>query len=354
MKTVFLKDLSPGMHVGMDVYNIQNQLILPKDTVLTTDIIERIQTYDIPYVKITVEEEETINPNLSYLERLKRTKKFKEFRREFLQNIAGIEDEFNDVVTKHTPLKADKLLERTASLFSKTDGTNIFGMLRNMRDYDDSTYVHCLNVSLLCNVMGQWLNFSESDLETLVLAGLLHDIGKLTIPDSIIKKPGKLTKEEFDIIKTHPIKGFEILRDQSLPEPVKYAALMHHERCDGSGYPYGLPYEKINRFARLVSIADVYDAMTATRVYRNSLSPFTVVDVFQNEGLQKYDPECILVFLEHIVDTYLNNKVLLSNGHVGEIVLINKQALSRPLIRLEDNEFVDLTAYKELTIEKIL
>lgn len=354
MKTVLLKDLSPGMRVGIDVYNIQNQLILPKGTVLTTDIIERIQSYDISYIKIKIEEEEPFDPNLSYSERLKKTKKFKEFKKEFLQNVSGIESEFNDVVTKNTPIKADKLLEKTASLFSKTDGANIFGMLRNMRDYDDSTYVHCLNVSLLCNVMGKWLDFSESDLETLVLAGLLHDIGKLTIPDSIIKKPGKLTQEEFELIKTHPARGFEILRNQKLPSAVKYAALMHHERCDGSGYPHGLTYEKIDRFARLVSIADVYDAMTATRVYRSSMSPFTVVDVFQNEGLQKYDPECILIFLEHIVDTYINNKVLLSNGNVGEIVMINKQALSRPLIRLNDNQFVDLTAYKELTIEKIL
>ena len=128
---------------------------------------------------------------------------------------------------------------------------------------------------------------------------------------------------------------------------------MHHERCDGSGYPSKLSYDKLDRFARLVSIADVYDAMTSARVYRDSLSPFTVVDIFEKEGLQKYDPECILVFLEHIVDTYLNYRVLLNDGRTGEIVLINKHALSRPLIKLEDG-FLDLSLNKDVMIEKIL
>lgn len=339
MKTVLLMDLAPGMRVGADIYN-NNQLILLKNTVLTEEMIERIKNYNIPYVKIVVEE-------------LKDTHKFHIFKQEFIQNVSEIQNEFNDVVTKNTPIKIDNLLEKTASVLSKAEGTNIFDMLRNMRDYDDSTYVHCLNVALICNVMGKWMNLSGSEMETLVLAGMLHDIGKLTIPDSIIKKPGKLTDEEFHIIKTHPAKGFEIIRNQKLPNSVKYAALMHHERCDGTGYPFGIRYEKIDPIARLVSIADVYDAMTSNRVYRDSLSPFTVVDIFQNEGLQKYDPEYILMFLEHIVNTYVNNQVLLSDGRTGEVVMINKQALSRPLIRLQDG-FLDLTQYKDINIVKVL
>lgn len=339
MKTVLLKDLAPGMRVGVDIYK-DNQLILLKNTVLTAEMIERIQNYNIPYVKIVLED-------------LKDSHKFKVFKQEFIQNVSEIQNEFNDVVTKNTPIKIDNLLEKTASVLSKAEDTNIFDMLRNMRNYDDSTYVHCLNVALICNVMGKWMNLPTHELETLVLAGMLHDIGKLTIPDSIIKKPGKLTNEEFNIIKTHPLKGFEIIRNQNLPDAVKHAALMHHERCDGTGYPFGISYEKIDPIARLVSIADVYDAMTSNRVYRDSLSPFTVVDIFQKEGLQKYDPEYILMFLEHIVNTYVNNQVLLSDGRIGEVVLINHHALSRPLLRLDDG-FLDLTLEKDITIVKVL
>lgn len=358
MKLVSIQDLIPGMLVGVDIYTMHNQLVVPKGTVLTTSIIERLHDYPIPYIKISIEEpvpktSSDTDSSLSYHERLKSTRTFQEFKQEFINNVNVIQNEFNDVVTKNTPLHIDRLLEKTASVFSKADGTNIFDMLHNMREYDDSTYVHCLNVSLICGILAKWLNFSKEDSDTLVLAGMLHDLGKLTIPDSIIKKPGKLTAKEFAIIKTHPAKGYEILAAQKLPKAVKYAALMHHERCDGTGYPYGLKYDKIDRFARLVSIADVYDAMTSVRVYRDSLSPFTVVDIFEKEGLQKYDPECILVFLEHIVNTYINSKVLLSDGRQGEIVLINKQALSRPFIRL-GNDFLDLNKHKDILIEKIL
>ncbi|MBQ4529708.1 MAG: HD-GYP domain-containing protein [Lachnospiraceae bacterium] len=358
MKLVSIQDLIPGMRVGVDIYSMWNQLVVPKNTILTQNIIERLRDYEIPYIKISIDDGEPQNNtsedlNLSYAERVKSSRTFKEFRKEFTNNIPVIQDAFNDVVKKHAPLDIDTLLEKTANVFSKAEGTNIFDMIHNMREYDDSTYVHCLNVSLICNVLGKWLNYSDSDIEILVLSGMMHDVGKLTIPDSIIKKPGKLTDEEYKLIQTHAARGFEILQDQKLPESVKYAALMHHERCDGSGYPSKLSYDKLDRFARLVSIADVYDAMTSARVYRDSLSPFTVVDIFEKEGLQKYDPECILVFLEHIVDTYLNYRVLLNDGRTGEIVLINKHALSRPLIKLEDG-FLDLSLNKDVMIEKIL
>ena len=358
MKLVSIQDLIPGMLVGIDIYTIHNQLVVPKNTILTQNIIDRLHDYNIPYIKISVDDSTPENAaeggsSLSYGERLKSTRTFKEFKKEFISNVYVIKDAFNDVVTKNSPLNVTKLLEKTATVFSKADGTNIFDMLHNMREFDDSTYVHCLNVALICNVFGKWLDFSDKDIDTLVLSGLMHDIGKLTIPDSIVKKPGKLTAEEYKIMQTHPEKGFEILKDQKLPEPVKYSALMHHERCDGSGYPFGFSGDKIDRFTKLVSIADVYDAMTSARVYRGSLSPFTVVDIFEKEGLQKYDPEYLLVFLEHIVDTYLNNRVLLSDGRTGEIVLINKQKLSRPLIKLED-DFLDLSTHPDIMIEKIL
>ncbi len=354
MNLVSVQDLIPGMRVGVDIYNLHNQLVLPKDTVLTQEIIDKLADYSIRYVRIS-EEKKQAAPGIhrSYSQRLKSSRSFQEFKHEFISNVYVIKDEFNDVVTKNLPINVDKLLEKTATVFSKADGTNVFDMLHNMREYDDSTYVHCLNVSLICGVLAKWLDFSKEDTDTLVLAGMLHDIGKLSIPDSIIKKPGKLSKEEFAIIKTHTTKGYDILSTQTLPDAVKYAALMHHERCDGTGYPRRLKYEKIDRFARLVAIADVYDAMTSARVYRGPMSPFTVVETFEKEGLQKYDPEYVLVFLEHIVNTYLNNRVLLSDGRKGEVVLINKQALSKPLIQLEDG-FLDLSKHKDITIEKIL
>ena len=132
------------------------------------------------------------------------------------------------------------------------------------------------------------------------------------------------------------------------------AALMHHERCDGKGYPLGLPAEKIDMYAKIVSIADVYDAMTAARVYRGPLCPFKVIEIFEHEGLQKYDTKFIMTFLENVVNTYISNTVRLSDGREGTVFFINKQKLSRPILKTQ-NGYIDLSKEpSNVSIETIL
>jgi HD-GYP domain-containing protein (c-di-GMP phosphodiesterase class II) len=128
---------------------------------------------------------------------------------------------------------------------------------------------------------------------------------------------------------------------------------MHHERCDGTGYPNGLVSHEIEPFAKLIAIADVYDAMTCARVYRGPLCPFEVISLFETEGYLKYDTKYLLTFLEGIVQTYINNNVRLSNKMEGEIVLINKFDLSRPVIMVGD-EFIDLSRHRDLYIEALV
>jgi putative nucleotidyltransferase with HDIG domain len=201
--------------------------------------------------------------------------------------------------------------------------------------------------------MGKWLHFMPDDLEVITLCGLLHDIGKLMIPNKIITKPDRLTDEEFSTIKTHTIRGYNLLKTKQIDSRIKHAALMHHERCDGSGYPYGFFSDQIDHFAKLVAIADVYDAMTCSRVYRGPLCPFEVVNIFETEGLTKYDPKCIIIFLESIVQTYIHNRVRLNNNQEGEIIMINKLDLSRPVVKVGD-EFVDLSKKRNLFIESLV
>lgn len=180
-----------------------------------------------------------------------------------------------------------------------------------------------------------------------------EDIYTKDIPNRIIAKPDKLTKEEFRMIKIHTIRGYNILKNKKLDPRIKHAALMHHERCDGSGYPYGFYAEQIDSFAKLVAIADVYDAMTCARVYRGPLCPFEVITLFETEGYTKYDPKYIMTFLEGIAQTYIHNTVKLNDGAVGEIVLINKMELSRPIIKVGD-EFIDLNKRRDLQIVSLV
>jgi HD-GYP domain-containing protein (c-di-GMP phosphodiesterase class II) len=193
----------------------------------------------------------------------------------------------------------------------------------------------------------------DEDINVLTQAGLLHDIGKLLIPNEIITKPDNLTSDEYTVVKTHPAQGYMILTDLNVSDHVKNAALMHHERCDGTGYPAHLKAPQIDFFAKCVSIADVYDAMTSARVYRGPLCPFIAIEMFEEEGLQKYDTGAIMTFLQNIVNTYLLNKVRLSDGREGDIIFINRDHLSRPTIKIGE-EYLDLVQYPDLHIEELI
>jgi HD-GYP domain-containing protein (c-di-GMP phosphodiesterase class II) len=155
-------------------------------------------------------------------------------------------------------------------------------------------------------------------------------------------------------VKKHPQFGYELLKNLPLDEHIKLAALMHHERCDGSGYPNHLSSDDIDDCAMIVAIADVYDAMTAARPHRAPLCPFQVISNFEKDGLSQYRPKYILTFLEYIASTYQNNRVLLNNGQSANIVMINKNHLSAPIVQLDDQSCINLQEHPDLFIKSIL
>ena len=193
-----------------------------------------------------------------------------------------------------------------------------------------------------------------SDLDVLTLCGLLHDVGKVQIPDEILEKPDRLTPEEYEIMKTHTVLGYRMMERERIDKRIKNAALMHHERFDGKGYPFGLTGDRIDTFASIVAIADVYDALTSDRCYRSAVCPFEVIALFESNGLTEYNPKFILTFLEHIAQTYVGNSVRLSDGSQGKISMIDTKKLLRPLIQLESGEFVDLSKRLDLYVEEII
>lgn len=347
----------PGMIVAADVYTKDDHLIIAKDTTLTDKIITRLVFYSIIVLDVydipDTTSEDLLQHQDTYYEKIKNSASFQRFHMAYKNTVNDVKSSLDGIATGQQEIDTDKLLSEASSILNQCNSNiEVFNMLYCLRQYDDATYVHCLNVALICNVIGKWLHFSPADLEVITLSGILHDIGKLMIPSSIITKPEKLTEEEYSTIKTHTIRGYNILKSKPIDSRIKHAILMHHERCDGSGYPYGFYSEQIDPFAKLVSIADVFDAMTSARVYRGPLCPFIVVSIFESEGFFKYDPQYILIFMEGIIQTYINNDVLLSNNMVGKIILINKQELSRPVVRVGD-QFIDLSKNRDLQITSL-
>lgn len=355
---IIISQATPGMIVAADVYTKDGHLVIAKETTLTDKIITRLEFYSILDLSVysfpTNSEIDFAQESSTYYEQIKQSESFKRFHLAYQNTVNGFKTSLDGIVTGQKDLDSDHLLSETGQLLSRCDSNiELFNMLHCMRHLDDTTYVHCLNVALICNIIGKWLHYEPKDLEVITLCGLLHDIGKLMIPSNIITKPAKLTDEEFLTIKTHTLRGYNLLKSKRIDPRIKHSVLMHHERCDGSGYPYGFYSEQIDSYAKLVAIADVYDAMTCARVYRGPLCPFVAVNIFETEGYSKYDPKYIMIFLEGIVNTYIHNTVQLSNGQTGEIVHINKMELSRPVVKV-DNSYIDLSKQRDLQITTLL
>lgn len=365
MKEYQTKDLLPGMVTAIPVRTKRGQLIINPNVELTRTLISRLGFYGIASVQIT-ENKQVATPmetpkdpayfpakspvsapspvsDASYSQKLKSSPEFQRFQVDFTLRSQDLKNCFDAYLSDGGTVNKEELLSKTISLVSPKQTTlDVFDMLHNMRQVNDSTYAHSLNVAIISRIIGKWLHFSNEELDTLTLAGLLHDIGKTKIPDEVLNKDGKLTDEEFQMIRNHPKYGYDILKSQPLNSHIKKAALMHHERCDGSGYPMGLTMEEIDDYALIIAIADVYDAMTAARSYRAPLCPFEVIAEFEKDGLQKYKPKYILTFLENIANAYQNNRVMLSDGTSARIVLLNHRRLSKPLVQLDDGACIDL------------
>lgn len=371
--------LKPGMVTAERVTTKNGQLLVEKETALTAQLINRIRFYRVPEILVTLEEteenkekaaqaasqKETEKPvkktqpagllnNSNFSQKLKQDEAFKQQQIGYLFLTNKLKGILLDIVDNHADVNFTELLSLTEELFrSKQTSIELLNFLYSVRGVNDSVYAHSLNVAVISRMIGRWLHLDAHDLDVLTVAGLLHDIGKLSIPEEVLNKPGKLTDEEFQLIREHPRLGYDLLKNQQIDSRIKKAALMHHERCDGSGYPSHLTEDTIDSFAQIIAIADVYDAMTAARSYRNPLCPFQVIAKFEEEGFQKYHTRYILTFLQRIAATYQSSRAILNDGRGCNIIMLNNNALSKPIVQFDDNSCLDLSTQSELYIKTL-
>ncbi|EEG77353.1 HD-GYP domain-containing protein [Dethiobacter alkaliphilus] len=232
--------------------------------------------------------------------------------------------------------------------------------LASVRIIDDYTFSHMINAALYAAAFGRCLNKTPREINDLCLAGLLHDMGKAKIPVKILQKPGDLSAQEYEMIKNHPQYGYhELQKLKELNERVRQAALQHHERLDGSGYPNGLRAGEISLFARIIAIVDIYDALTSDRCYRGRMLPHESVEVLMADcSVDKLDARLVKLFLKNIALYPLDTKVLLNNGKQGRVVKIHPDLPLRPVVELAEPEesclYIDLMQYPTLFISQIL
>ena len=220
------------------------------------------------------------------------------------------------------------------------DSGNIMLQLAAIHLVDDYTFSHMINVALYSGALAKCLNYDVQDIKDICFAGLLHDVGKAKIPKEILRKPDKLTPDEFSITKKHAEQGYQILcQEELVNERVRQVALQHHERGDGSGYPYGLHTQDISPFARLIAIADVYDALTSDRCYRERVLPHESAEILMADcTLNKLDIELVKAFLKYIILYPIGTRVLLSDGRYGRVIKIHADFPLRPTLEILEED----------------
>jgi HD-GYP domain-containing protein (c-di-GMP phosphodiesterase class II) len=237
---------------------------------------------------------------------------------------------------------------------------NIFSFLGETEDY---LYSHSINVGILASGIGMALEYGEKQLLDICVSALLHDIGLLKVPEKIIKKPGKLDKDEFAQVMKHTSYGLELLQNISdLPESTKEVVYQHHERMDGSGYPEHKRGTEISESAKIVAIIEVYEAMTHPRPYRGEKTiPYEGVRQVVQEAKSAFEPRLVKKFLSFITPYPLGSFVLLNNNEIGRVVKTYEDQPLRPVIEVffdsegkppENPKRIDLTKSPVLHIEK--
>ncbi|WP_419871822.1 HD-GYP domain-containing protein [Candidatus Pristimantibacillus sp. PTI5] len=231
---------------------------------------------------------------------------------------------------------------------------DIFELFEAVKAKDDYVYEHNIGVGVISTLIGRWMNLDNSELSILSLAATLHDVGKVKLPLEILNKPGRLNEVEFQLVKKHTIFGYELLKGTTgLSLRIARVALQHHEREDGNGYPLGLKKENIDLFSSIVSVADIFHAMSSKRPYHEPMSFHEIVGQMSAGKFGALNPHIVSVFIENMMKRLVGKQVLLTDGRAGEVVYINPHNIETPLIKLADY-FLDLSQERDVHIQTII
>lgn len=321
MRYIKIEDAKPGMRLAYNIYDTDGHTLICNGSVLSEFYIKRLNDYGFDGVYITDELSEDIRIEPVITPEL-RTEGLIRVRESNIDGCKGVAKKIVEQVLDRGMLSLD---------------------LTDLRSFDGYTYAHSVNVAVISCIIGFGLNLSSDDLEQLVMAGLLHDLGKLVIPREILNKPARLTSEEYDVMKSHSTISYEIIKERwDISAQVKAAVLYHHENVDGSGYPDGKEGDQISLFTKILHVADVYDALVSKRPYKNPYSPYEACEYLMGGGGIMFDAKVVESLLLYVPFYPKGTQVKLSDGREGIIVENAGTRNLRPLLRLLDGTMLDL------------
>jgi putative nucleotidyltransferase with HDIG domain len=352
MRLIATTRCEPGTILAKALYTETGSVLLARDVELTGSLLKRIKQLGIDtlYIRDKATEDIIIEDPIS-----------DETRRVALHSIY---DSFTSVVKSEKKWKARFSPTHVHSFRQAFEGIlqdlktnkNAINLLTNICTFDHYVYAHSLNVAVYTTALGIQQGLNDKELVEVGMGAMLHDVGKMMIPSEILNKKGKLTDEEFEVIKRHTEFGFEMLRAQEgISLLSAHCAFQHHEKIDGTGYPRGLKGDEIHKYARLMAVGDVFDAVTSNRVYRKAMLPHVAMEILYADAGKHFERAFVEGFGKTIAIYPIGITVTLNTGETGVVVDYNRHLPSRPVVRILKNpDGTNLKKLYEIDLSKSL
>ncbi|MBQ0041712.1 MAG: response regulator [Lachnospiraceae bacterium] len=330
MRFIPIRNVKSGEIVANDIFDASGRILLASGIQLTDSIIDRLKEQGYPgvYIGDDISQDISIPPALSPV-----------------LHAAALECIRTLNVNQSVPI--------SGSIVEELLKKHIVSLnLRDIRGFDDYTYAHSVNVAVLAGVLGIGMKLPKDKLVSLVNAAILHDFGKLYIPDGILNKTSQLTADEYEIMKTHAQRSYNLIKDRdNISEDTKMAVLMHHENEDGSGYPNAKTGKDISLIAKILHVADVYDALISDRPYKKGYTHWNAAEYLMGASTILFDKDVVEHFVRMVPLYPLGAEIALSSGDIC-IVLENTGLNNlRPKVRrISDGKTIDLAERENIML----
>ena len=360
MKSARVSEILIGNMIAEPVYSEHGNLLLKEGVIINDHVLNKLLAHEIDYVYIFDALMEGVEQKS-----LVREEKLEE-------SVRVVKNVFDDVLHKESMGVKSGISRSDIALVKNVvdellkeleNAENILYTVVDLIGTDAYTYKHSVNVTVLSIIAAKALGYDREDIKNIAMGALLHDIGKVRVESELILKPGKLTFEERKRVEKHPSYGYELLEAiEGLSYTTKQIILLHHEKLDGSGYPYGLRGIEIPPYVRIVTVCDMYDAMTTDRVYRNKMPIYRALDILMAEAIYRIDPKVYSVLLNNIAVYPVGTGIVLSDGRIGVVMKYRHKNPARPIVRVLNNhlisgkinvELIDLEQSQILFIEDV-
>lgn len=343
---VSIQELKPGMKIAKDV--VKNNAVLLKEGIIVTDeIIDKLSNM-ILLDKIQVYVSgEVIHQHTKDAEIQKVKETFDEVSTELKDLFVKM-----DLVKKNSVEDLRRFAEKIQSQFNNSE--LVLSSVLFEGSGKDCIYRHGVNVAALSALLGKWIGLEKSKINLLIYSALLHDFGITKLTERFQKRPDLVMDKNYPEVREHAKIAYKYVDGiPYLDKAVTYGVLMHHERCDGSGYPLGLKQEKIHPFAKIIAIADELDVLNSDKELKKTKGPFQVLQEIKEKSLNELDYEYSMIFLRHMSNFYSGEEVILSNGETAKILQIDINDLESPLL-LKDGEFIDSKKNKDIFVKELV